>query len=61
MSSDLGNTLNLISSLRYDLVCLLTSVLLVISYHLFLRRKIRKTPAYTVQAIKQIAVHPKYL
>jgi len=55
MSSDLGNALNLFSSLRYDLSSLLASVLLVISYHLFLRRKVRKDPTYTVQAINQIA------
>lgn len=47
--------LNLFSSLTYDLVCLLTSVLLVIAYHLFLRRKVRKDPTYTVQAINRIA------
>lgn len=47
--------LNQLSSLRYDLACLLASVLLVIAYHIFLRRKIRKDPTYTVQAINRIA------
>lgn len=47
--------LNLSSSLSYDIICLLVSVALVISYHFFLNRKIRKDPAYTVQAINRIA------
>ena len=38
-----------------DLLSLLASVLLVIAYHLFLRRKVRKDPTYTVQAINKIA------
>ena len=47
--------LNMFSSLTYDLICLLASVLLIIAYHFFLRRKIRKDPTYTVQAINRIA------
>lgn len=47
--------LNLTSSLSYDIICLLVSVVLVVFYHLFLKRKIRKDPAYTVQAINRIA------
>ena len=55
MSSDPGNMLYLFLSFRYDLICLLASVLLVIAYHLFLRCKIKKNPTYTVQAINSIA------
>ena len=38
-----------------DLLSLMASMLLVLAYHLFLRRKIRKDPTYTVQAINRIA------
>jgi uncharacterized membrane protein len=55
MNSDPVNLLNLLDSLKYDIACLLASVLLVIVYHLFLRRKVRKDPTYTVQAINKIA------
>lgn len=55
MNFDPGNFINLLASLKYDLACLIGSVLLVIVYHLFLRRKIRKDSAYTVQAINKIA------
>jgi uncharacterized membrane protein len=55
MNSDPFNIQNLLASLTYDLVCLLASVLLVTFYHLFLRRKNRKDPTYTVQAINRIA------
>lgn len=43
------------SSLTYDIICLLASVLLIIAYHYFLRRKVKKDPTYTVQAINRIA------
>ena len=33
----------------------MASILFVLAYHLFLRRKIRKNPTYTVQAINRIA------
>jgi uncharacterized membrane protein len=39
----------------YDLVSFAASTLLIISYHLFLRRKIKKNPTYTVQTINAIA------
>lgn len=55
MNFEPGNLLNLFASLKYDIACLLASVFLVIAYHLFLRRKIRKDPTYTVQAINKIA------
>lgn len=55
MNFDPGNIKYLLSSLTYDLACLLASVVLVISYHFFLRRKIKKDPTYTVQAINRIA------
>jgi uncharacterized membrane protein len=55
MNSDPGNLFNLLSSLRYDLFSLLASILFIIAYHFFLRRKIRKNPTYTVQAINKIA------
>lgn len=38
-----------------DLLSLMASILLVIAYHLFLRRKIRNDPTYTIQAINRIA------
>lgn len=38
-----------------DLVSLLASILLVAAYHLFLYRKVRRNPAYTVQAVNKIA------
>lgn len=55
MNSDPGNLFNLLSSSRYDLASLLASILFIIAYHFFLRRKIRKNPTYTVQAINKIA------
>ena len=55
MNSDPGNLFNLLSSLRYDLFSLLASILFIIAYHFFLRRKVRKNPTYTVQAINKIA------
>lgn len=39
----------------YDLVSFISSALLIIAYHLFLRNKVRKNPAYTVQAINSMA------
>jgi uncharacterized membrane protein len=39
----------------YDLAGFTASALLIIVYHLFLRRKVKKDPAYTVQAINRIA------
>lgn len=38
-----------------DLVSLLASILLVVAYHLFLYRKVKKNPTYTVQAVNKIA------
>jgi uncharacterized membrane protein len=38
-----------------DIFGLTASMLLIIAYHLFLRRKVRKDPTYTVQAINRIA------
>ena len=38
-----------------DFVSLLISVLLVIAYHIFLRRKVKNDPTYTVQAVNKIA------
>lgn len=55
MNSEPGNLLNMPSSLTYDIICLLASVLLIIAYHYFLRRKVKKDPTYTVQAINRIA------
>src|SRR3989339_1857415 len=55
MNFSLVNLQNFLSPFKYDLACLCASVLLVIAYHLFLRRKIRKSPTYTVQAINRIA------
>lgn len=39
----------------YDLASFTASASLIIAYHLFLRRKVKKDAAYTVQAINQIA------
>jgi len=39
----------------YDVVSFAASTLLIISYHLFLRRKIKTNPTYTVQTINAIA------
>ena len=55
MNSDPDNILNMLPSLTYDIICLLASVSLILAYHYFLRRKVRKDPAYTVQAINRIA------
>lgn len=55
MNFEPGDLVSVVASLKYDLACLITSVLLVVAYHLFLRRKIRKDPTYTVQAINRIA------
>lgn len=38
-----------------DLAALAASALLLVAYHLFLRRKERRNPAYTVQAVNAIA------
>ncbi len=42
-------------TLTIDFVSLLVSVLLIASYHVFLRYKIKNDPTYTVQAINRIA------
>jgi len=47
--------LTLLKSFSSDLSSFLASVLLVAAYHIFLRRKIRRDPAYTVQAVNRIA------
>jgi len=39
----------------YDLVSFVASASLIVAYHLFLRSKVKKDSAYTVQAINQIA------
>jgi len=45
----------LLMSFANDFASLLVTVLLIVAYHIFLRRKIRHDPAYTVQAINRIA------
>jgi len=47
--------LTLLKPFTTDLASFLVSALLIVAYHLFLRRKIIKDPAYTVQAINRIA------
>lgn len=42
-------------SYTYDLASFIASAALIISYHLFLRAKIKKNPTYTVQTINTIA------
>jgi uncharacterized membrane protein len=42
-------------SYSYDLISFLISLLILISYNLFISYKIRKNPAYTVQAVNVIA------
>jgi uncharacterized membrane protein len=39
----------------YDFASFIASASLIIAYHLFIRRKVKKDPAYTVQAINVIA------
>ena len=39
----------------YDIVSLAISILILFLYHLFLRYKVRKNPAYTVQAVNILA------
>ena len=39
----------------YDLASFVASTALIVSYHLFLRRKIKSNPTYTVQTINAIA------
>lgn len=45
----------LLVSFANDFASLLATVLLIVGYHIFLRKKIQKDPAYTVQAINRIA------
>ncbi len=47
--------LSLITIYGNDLVSLLASILLIAAYHLFLLRKVKKNPTYTVQAVNKIA------
>lgn len=46
---------NFSSSFTYDLISFLLSGVLVIAYHVFLRRKVKGDPTYTVQAVNKIA------
>ena len=39
----------------WDIICFTLSVLILILYHVYLRRKVRKDPTYTVQAVNRIA------
>jgi uncharacterized membrane protein len=45
----------LLVSFTNDIVSFLVSVLLIATYHIFLRHKIKKDPSYTVQAVNRIA------
>jgi uncharacterized membrane protein len=45
----------LLISFANDFASLLVTVLLIVAFHIFLRNKIKKDPAYTVQAINRIA------
>jgi uncharacterized membrane protein len=49
------DTLTLLKSFANDLASFLVCVSLVTGYHIFLRRKIRNDPTYTVQAVNKIA------
>lgn len=49
------DTLVQFSLFSNDIASFLISVLLIVSYHIFLRHKVRKDPTYTVQAINIIA------
>lgn len=49
------DTVKLLESLTNDLASFLVSALLVAAYHIFLRRKVRNDPTYTVQAVNKIA------
>lgn len=46
---------DLIDAYGFDLFSFIASVLLLAAYHLYLARKIRKHPEYTVQAVNRIA------
>lgn len=43
------------TSFAYDWIFFILSSLLVIAYHVFLRRKVKRDPTYTVQAVNKIA------
>ncbi len=47
--------LSLPATFTNDFVSFLISALLVIAYHIFLRRKVKNDPTYTVQAVNMIA------
>jgi uncharacterized membrane protein len=50
-----GEWMDLIDLYRHDLMSFLISAGLLVGYHVFLRVKTRKNPAYTVQAVNVIA------
>lgn len=43
------------SHYTYDALSFIASALLIIAYHIFLRRKVKRDPTYTVQAVNIIA------
>jgi uncharacterized membrane protein len=45
----------IVNTFANDIICFITSTVLLILYHVFLRYKIRNNPAYTVQKINIIA------
>ncbi len=45
----------LVSVLSNDLACFVFSAILLVSYHLFLRHKLRTEPGYTIQAVNATA------
>ena len=49
------DTFTLLELLTNDLASFLVSALLIVAYHIFLRRKISNDPTYTVQAVNRIA------
>ena len=44
-----------IETFSYDIGCFLFSIVILSIYHLYLRRKVRKEPTFTVQAINRVA------
>ena len=54
-STQMANTSNLIAMFSIDVVSFVFSVGVLGAYHLYLRGKVRKDPAYTIQALNRTA------
>lgn len=47
--------ISLLQTYSFDLISFMLSVLVLVAYHLYIRYKMKKNPAYTVQAVNIIA------